>query len=80
LCELYVEFDRHVAAGNIEPDARHRDLIAIKTISFGVGRVNEERVDHELFESELWRTSDRTDYKQKARAQLGDSGERQSLR
>jgi tRNA-splicing ligase RtcB (3'-phosphate/5'-hydroxy nucleic acid ligase) len=45
-----------------------------KTISFGVGRVNEERVDHELFESELWRTSDRTDYKQKARAQLGTVG------
>jgi tRNA-splicing ligase RtcB len=45
-----------------------------KTISFGVGRVNEERVDHELFESDLWRASDRNDYKQKARAQLGTVG------
>jgi tRNA-splicing ligase RtcB (3'-phosphate/5'-hydroxy nucleic acid ligase) len=45
-----------------------------KTISFGVGRVNEERVDHALFESDLWRASDRDDYKQKARAQLGTVG------
>jgi hypothetical protein len=29
MCKLCVEFDRHVATGNIEPDARHRDLIAI---------------------------------------------------
>jgi tRNA-splicing ligase RtcB (3'-phosphate/5'-hydroxy nucleic acid ligase) len=45
-----------------------------KTISFGVGRVNEERVDHELFESDLWLASDRKDYKQKAQAQLGTVG------
>lgn len=45
-----------------------------KTISFGVGRVNEERVDHELFESYLWKMADRDDYKQKARAQLGTVG------
>ena len=34
-----------------------------RTISFGVGRINEERVDHELFELNLWRASDRKDYK-----------------
>jgi tRNA-splicing ligase RtcB (3'-phosphate/5'-hydroxy nucleic acid ligase) len=45
-----------------------------KTISFGVGRVNEERVEHDLFESDLWRASDHEDYKQKARAQLGTVG------
>jgi len=45
-----------------------------KTISFGIGRVNEERVDHELFESDLWLASDRKDYKQKAQAQLGTVG------
>jgi tRNA-splicing ligase RtcB (3'-phosphate/5'-hydroxy nucleic acid ligase) len=45
-----------------------------KTISFGVGRVNDERVDHELFDSDLWRASDREDYKTKAHAQLGTVG------
>jgi tRNA-splicing ligase RtcB (3'-phosphate/5'-hydroxy nucleic acid ligase) len=45
-----------------------------RTISFGVGRVNEERVDHELFESDLWVQADRTDYKQKAQAQFGTVG------
>jgi tRNA-splicing ligase RtcB len=45
-----------------------------KTISFGIGRVNEEKVDHELFESDLWVHADRVDYKQKAHAQLGTVG------
>lgn len=45
-----------------------------KTISFGIGRVNEERVEHELFESDLWKRADREDYKQKAHAQLGTVG------
>jgi tRNA-splicing ligase RtcB (3'-phosphate/5'-hydroxy nucleic acid ligase) len=45
-----------------------------RTISFGIGRVNEEKVDHELFESDLWKHADREEYKQKARAQLGTVG------
>ena len=45
-----------------------------RTISFGIGRVNEERVDHELFESDLWVKADRVDHKQKAKAQLGTVG------
>jgi tRNA-splicing ligase RtcB len=45
-----------------------------RTISFGVGRTNEEKVEHALFESELWRQADREDYKQRARAQLGTVG------
>lgn len=44
-------------------------------ISFGVGRVNEERVEHELFDdAEAWRAADMEDYKAKARAQLGTVG------
>jgi len=34
-----------------------------RSISFGLGRVNEERVDHALFASDLWERSERTDYK-----------------
>jgi tRNA-splicing ligase RtcB (3'-phosphate/5'-hydroxy nucleic acid ligase) len=45
-----------------------------KTISFGIGRVNQERVDADLFESELWKRSDREDYKKKAQDQLGTVG------
>lgn len=44
-------------------------------ISFGVGRANEERVEHELFDdSDAWKAADREDYRQKARAQLGTVG------
>lgn len=44
-------------------------------ISFGVGRVNEERVEHALFDDgEAWAAADREDYRQKARAQLGTVG------
>ena len=46
-----------------------------KVISFGVGRVNDERVDHALFDDhEAWKSSGMQDYQQKARAQLGTVG------
>lgn len=45
------------------------------TISFGVGRVNDERVEHALFDDEdAWRESGMSDFKQKARQQLGTVG------
>jgi tRNA-splicing ligase RtcB len=44
-------------------------------ISFGVGRSNEERVEHELFDDgDVWRESDMGQYRQKAVAQLGTVG------
>ena len=46
-----------------------------KVISFGVGRVNDERVEHELFDDEeAWLESDMGAYRQKAGAQLGTVG------
>lgn len=46
-----------------------------RTISFGIGRSNNERVEHELFDDAgAWRDSDREDYRQKAAAQLGTVG------
>ncbi len=46
-----------------------------RTISFGLGRANEERVEHPLFDdAEAWRASDMGAYKQKAAAQLGTVG------
>jgi tRNA-splicing ligase RtcB (3'-phosphate/5'-hydroxy nucleic acid ligase) len=46
-----------------------------RTISFGVGRTNEEQVDHELFDdAEAWAASDMESYRQKAAAQLGTVG------
>jgi tRNA-splicing ligase RtcB len=45
------------------------------TISFGVGRSNDERVEHELFDdAEAWRESDMEAYRHKAVAQLGTVG------
>ena len=46
-----------------------------RTVSFGVGRTNEERVEHELFDdAEAWTASDMESYRQKAAAQLGTVG------
>jgi tRNA-splicing ligase RtcB len=46
-----------------------------RTISFGVGRTNEERVEHALFDdTDAWRESDMESYRQKAAAQLGTVG------
>src|SRR6185436_3546858 len=46
-----------------------------KAISFGIGRTNEERVEHELFDDgDAWRESDMGAYRQKAVSQLGTVG------
>ncbi len=46
-----------------------------RTISFGIGRTNDERVEHELLDDgEAWRAADREDYRTKAAAQLGTVG------
>src|ERR1700728_131101 len=44
------------------------------TISFGVGRKNEERVDHELFSSPAWKVQAASPLKEMARNQLGTVG------
>jgi tRNA-splicing ligase RtcB (3'-phosphate/5'-hydroxy nucleic acid ligase) len=45
------------------------------TISFGIGRSNEERVEHPLFDdAEAWKASDMGVYRQKAISQLGTVG------
>ena len=46
-----------------------------RVISFGIGRTNDERVDHPLFDDgDAWRESDMGEYRQKAVAQLGTVG------
>jgi tRNA-splicing ligase RtcB len=46
-----------------------------RVISFGLGRTNDERVGHELFDDgDAWRESDMEAYRQKAVAQLGTVG------
>ena len=46
-----------------------------RSISFGVGRTNAERVEHPLFDdAEAWRESDMGEYRQKAVHQLGTIG------
>jgi tRNA-splicing ligase RtcB len=56
-----------------------RDIVRImdevwKTISFGIGLHNEERVDHALFDSTAWRVSAVAPLKEMARSQLGTVG------
>jgi tRNA-splicing ligase RtcB len=46
-----------------------------RVISFGIGRTNEERVEHELFaDGDAWRESDMGGFRQKAVTQLGTVG------
>lgn len=46
-----------------------------RSVSFGIGRVNAERVEHPLFDdAEAWRASGMEDYRPKAMAQLGTVG------
>lgn len=46
-----------------------------RIISFGVGRTNDERVEHALFDdAEAWQASDMESYRPKAAAQLGTVG------
>jgi tRNA-splicing ligase RtcB len=46
-----------------------------RVISFGVGRTNEERVEHDLFDDgDAWKESDMGAYRQKAVTQLGTVG------
>ncbi|MES2523115.1 MAG: RtcB family protein [Gemmatimonadota bacterium] len=46
-----------------------------RVVSFGLGRTNDERVEHELFDDErAWNGSGMRFYREKARAQLGTVG------
>jgi tRNA-splicing ligase RtcB len=46
-----------------------------RVVSFGVGRNNDEKVEHELFDDiDAWKKSDRLSYRQKAINQLGTVG------
>jgi tRNA-splicing ligase RtcB len=74
-----------IACGNMacKTDAKLADVRAgietimddvVKNISFGVGRSNDEKVDHELFEDEAWSIAPVRALKQKAAAQLGTVG------
>lgn len=63
------------AFGDISDDVATIAREIAKTVSFGVGRTNDERVEHALFDDEeAWNASGMGDYKQKARAQLGTVG------
>lgn len=59
----------------IENRAQELSKDIAKIISFGVGRTNEERVEHSLFDDgDAWRESDMVEYRQKAVSQLGTVG------
>lgn len=74
-----------IACGNkaVRTDASYADVAANiehimddvwRTISFGVGRKNEERVDHDLFDDPAWSLEAVAPLKDMARAQLGTVG------
>lgn len=58
-------------------EGRVRDIASdiSRVISFGVGRANAERAEHEVFDDrDAWREADMEAYRQKAVAQLGTVG------
>lgn len=79
-----VGFD--IGCGNmaVRLDLRHQeiadrvdDILADirRSVSFGVGRANDERVEHPLLDDEAaWQASGMEDYRRKAAAQLGTVG------
>lgn len=78
-----VGFD--IACGNmaVRLDARYDDVKdrtatilqdISRVVSFGVGRTNDDRVDHDLFDSNLWAAADVGHLKEMARQQLGTVG------
>lgn len=67
--QLDVQFDE------IEDMVRPIIADVARVISFGVGRTNEERVEHALLDDgDAWRESDMETYRPKAAAQLGTVG------
>ncbi|WP_246696205.1 RtcB family protein [Mesorhizobium sp. SARCC-RB16n] len=70
---MAIRLDTPFAAIQDRVPAIIRDVARI--ISFGIGRTNDERVEHELLDdAEAWRMSDREDYRSKAATQLGTVG------
>jgi tRNA-splicing ligase RtcB (3'-phosphate/5'-hydroxy nucleic acid ligase) len=70
---MAVRLDTPYAAIEDRVGAIIKDISRI--ISFGVGRTNEERVEHELFDdADAWLKSDMEAYRQKAGVQLGTVG------
>src|SRR5712671_874150 len=70
---MAVRLDTPFAAIKDRVGAIIKDVSSV--ISFGVGRTNEERVEHALFDdAEAWKASDMEAYRQKAAAQLGTVG------
>ncbi|MFO1036679.1 MAG: RtcB family protein [Geminicoccaceae bacterium] len=79
-----VGFD--IGCGNmaVRLDVKHAEIAQktneilgdiVRTVSFGVGRPNAEKVEHPLFDDEpAWAASGMRDYRNKARAQLGTVG------
>ena len=63
----------YASSANRAYRATFKDVHSV--ISFGVGRSNDERVEHELFDdSDAWRESEMGAYRQKAATQLGTVG------
>ena len=68
-----VKLDLPFSAIKANIPALARDIS--RMISFGIGRTNDERVEHALLDdADAWRAADMTDYRQKASAQLGTVG------
>lgn len=78
-----IGFDQHCGCMAIKTDINYSDIKdninlimddVIKNISFGVGRINNTKIDHPLFEKEIWKLNPFKDWKKLANDQLGTVG------
>lgn len=78
-----IGFDQHCGCLGIQTDIDYKDIKNYlnsilddvqKNISFGVGRTNNHKIDHELFDHPIWNVQPFSDWKTMAYNQLGTVG------
>ncbi len=78
-----IGFDQHCGCLAIKTDAKYQDVQkdiqdimddVVQNISFGVGRINQTKIDHALFNLPIWSVNPFRDLKKIAEDQLGTCG------
>jgi len=64
----------NAVASDVRRDISKIMDVVFTSISFGVGRKNDQRIDHELFDDEAWKIPAISNLKEMARQQLGTVG------
>ena len=78
-----IGFDQHCGVMGVKTDIKFEDIKndidsildeVVKNVSFGIGRVNNHAIDHELFNDDIWKVEPFKEWKKMAYDQLGTVG------